>query len=143
MTRPSTENWRHVGSSTNAEFYVIDDELLAVVPHENCNDDAKTARESIAFQTAHWKSVGHRGAAVVFMDRVLNQDSGARAVYTNETRDILTTCFALVGETFFGRVTASVYEGLARPGIPTEVFRSLDDAQPWIAQMNRTRGGRI
>jgi hypothetical protein len=143
MTRLPTDRWTHVGSSTNAEFYVVRDDILAVVPHENCDDDEKTARESIAFQTAHWRKVGHRGAAVVFMDRVLNQDSGARAVYAGETLNILTTCFALVGETFFGRVTASVYEGLARPGIPTEVFRSLDDALPWIARMNRTRGGRI
>jgi hypothetical protein len=137
------EQWQHVGSSSNAEFYVIAPEILAVVPNENCEDTEKTARESLAFQDKHWRSVGHRGAAVIFMDRVLKQDGGARTVYEEESHGIYTTCFALVGETFFGIVTASVYTGLKKPAIPTQVFRSLEDALPWIAESNRVRGGRL
>jgi hypothetical protein len=137
------ESWTHVGSSSNAEFYVIEPELLAVVPHDECTDNETTARESLAFQTEHWQHVGHRGAAVIFMDRVLRQDEGARAVYQNETHNILTTCFALVGETFFGRVTATVFTGLTRPGVPTQVFPSLEDARPWILEANRARGGHL
>ena len=132
--------WAHVGSSDNAEFYVFDPHVLAVVPHDNCTDDARTARQSLAFQTKHWESVGHRGAAVVFMDPILVQEGGARDVYSDETRAILTTCFALVGETFFGRAAAAVFTGLARPGIPTMMFRTLEDARPWIAEMNKARG---
>jgi hypothetical protein len=75
------------------------------------------------------------------MDRVLVQDGGARAVYQDESHGILSTCFALVGETFFGKVTASVFTGLTKPGIPTQVFRSLAEANAWILEMNRTRGG--
>lgn len=132
--------WQHVGSTDNAEFYVVDPHLLAVVPHDNCTDDARTARQSLAFQTAHWKKAGHRGATAIFMDPVLVQESGARDVYTDETHSILTTCFALVGETFFGRAAAAVFTGLAKPGIPTMMFRTLEDARPWIAEMNRARG---
>jgi hypothetical protein len=137
------EQWRHVGSTANAEFYVIEEDILAVVPNVDVHDDENTARASLAFQTKHWTSVGHRGAAVVFMDRVLSQDSGARAVYEKETASMLTTCFALVGATFFGYATAAPFEGLTRPGIPTQVFRSLEDARPWIAKMNAERGGKI
>lgn len=135
--------WKHLGSSTNAEFYLVEPEVLAIVPHERCEDNEKTARESFAFQTAHWRSVGHRGAAIVFMDRVLLQDGGARTVYEEESHGMLTTCFAIVGETFFGRVTASVYTGLKKPAIPTQVFRNVEDALPWIYENNRVRGGRI
>ncbi|AKU93791.1 hypothetical protein AKJ09_00455 [Labilithrix luteola] len=137
------DQWQHLGSSSNAEFYLVETEILAVVPYERCEDNEKTARESLAFQTAHWRSVGHRGAAIIFMDRVLVQDGGARTVYEEESHGLLTTCFALVGETFFGRVTASVYTGLKKPAIPTQVFRSLEDALPWIRETNRVRGGRI
>ena len=69
--------------------------------------------------------------------------SGARAVYANETSQTLTTCYALVGETFFGHATAAVFTGLARPGIPTQVFRSIEDALPWVAEMNAARGGAL
>ena len=127
--------WAHVGSSDNAEFYVIEPYVLAVVPHDNCTDDSVTARQSLAFQTKHWESVGHRGAAVI-----VEPKGGARDVYADETRAILTTCFALVGETFFGRAAAAVFTGLARPGIPTMMFRTLDDAAPWIAEMNQAPG---
>jgi hypothetical protein len=137
------ETWTHVGSSSNAEFYVIEPDILAVVPNVDTHDGESSARESLAFQTQHWKKVGHRGAAVVFMDRVLSQDSGARSVYENETSAMLTTCFALVGATFFGHATAAPYEGFTKPGIPTQIFRSLDEARPWIAEMNQARGGSV
>lgn len=137
------EQWTHVGSSSNAEFYVIEDDLLAIVPNEDTHDGESSARESLAFQTRHWRAAGHRGASVIFMDRVLSQDSGARAVYESETATMLTTCFALVGATFFGYATATPFEGLTKPGIPTQIFRSLEDARPWIAAMNEERGGML
>jgi hypothetical protein len=141
MSKLPVAGWTLLGASSNAEFYAITDDIIGVVPAEQCTDDQGSARESLAFQEAHWRAVGHRGAAVVFMDRVLVQDGGARAVYQDESHGILSTCFALVGETFFGKVTASVFTGLTKPSIPTRVFRSLAEAEPWIIEMNRARGG--
>ena len=135
--------WTHVGTSSNADFYEVEPDILAVVPHVNSRDDERTARESLAFQRQHWHGRGHRGAVVVYMDPVVEQDSGARAVYANETASLPSTCFALVGETFFGHAAAAVFTGLSKPGLPTQVFRSFDDARAWIVEMNRTRGGRL
>lgn len=143
MTSLATGDWQLVGSTSNADFYAIDREVLAVVPRDNTGDDESTARESLAFQNGYWRGLGHRGAAVIFMDPVLEQTGGARAVYANETADSLSTCFALVGETPFGHAAASVFEGLARPGIPTRVFHALAEAVPWIEGMNKARGGRV
>jgi len=140
MSKLDTSKWTHIGSTSNAEFYEAEPHILMIVPHDNTRDDEGTARESIAFQDQHWKRVGRRGAAVVFMDPVLEQDGGARGVYANETSDTLTTCYALVGESFFAQATAAVFTGLAKPGIPTQVFRSLDDARPWIVERNRDKG---
>ena len=39
--------------------------------------------------------------------------------------------------------TASIFTGLARPGIETQVFRSLGEALPWVESMNKLRGGAI
>lgn len=143
MTTVVDPAWTHLGSTSNAEVYEVAPDLLAVVPCADSRDDEATARESIAFQDRHWRQVGRRGGVVVFMDNVLEQDAGARAVYANETQQTLTTCYALVGETFFGMAAGAVFTGLARPGPPTQVFASLADARGWIDAQNRTRGGRL
>jgi hypothetical protein len=135
--------WTKLGTTSNADFYRISEDILAVVPFADTIDDQKTARESIGFQDQHWRSVGHRGAAVVFMDTVVQQDAAARAVYSEEVASLPTTCFALVGESFYGYATSQVFTGLSKPGRPTNVFRSLEDARPWIEEQNRERGGRI
>ena len=136
-----TADWRKVGSIDNANMYAIAPDILGIVPIPNCIDTEATARQSLAFQDDYWRRCGVRGAAVVFMDPIIDQDSGARSVYANETGDSLTTCYALVGETFFGFAVSAVFTGLSKPRIPTQVFRCLQDALPFIAKMNRERGG--
>ncbi len=134
-------SWKKLGSTSNADVYEIRSDVLGIVPHPNCRDHEATARESIRFQERHWRAVGHRGAVVVFMDTLLEQDTAARAVYANETLTHPTTCYALVGATFFAQAVSAVYEGLHKPGRPTQVFPSLDAALPWMAEMNAANGG--
>jgi hypothetical protein len=136
-----THDWRHLGSTSNAEFYELAADIIVIVPHPNCTDDEGTARESVGFQDRHWRKVGHRGGVICFMDPILSQDSGARAVYATETQRPFTTCYALVGATFFGHAVSSVFTGLAKPPIPTQIFRTWQEARPWIEQMNQERGG--
>jgi hypothetical protein len=130
-------SWKHLGKTSNADFYEVASDVLAIVPFPDTKDDQQTARESVAFQDQHWRKVGRRGAIACFMDNVIEQDSGARSVYSDETKHSLTTCYALVGETFFGNAAAAVFTGLAPPGRPTNVFRSLADARSWIDEQNR------
>jgi hypothetical protein len=137
----SDPSWKRLGATSNAEFFEVEPDILAIVPIGAATDDQKTARESIAFQERHWRDVGRRGAAVVFMDNVVQQDAAARAVYAEEVDTHPSTCFALVGETFYGYATSQVFTGLRPPGRPTNVFRSLADAMPWIREMNKQSGG--
>jgi hypothetical protein len=142
MTTPAgRDDWRPLPATGNADWFEIRDDLIAIVPRPDARDTEESARESIALQQRHWRSVGRRGGVVVFMDNLLDQDSGARAVYMNESDPATTTCYALVGESMFAQAVASVFTGLSRPRVPTRMFRSLDDALPWIDEMNRTRGG--
>jgi hypothetical protein len=140
MTVPDP-GWKPLGATDNADWYQIQDDLIAIVPHQNARDSEASARESIATQRRHWQSVARRGAVVVFMNNLLDQDSGARAVYMNESDPTCTTCYALVGDSLFAQAVGSVFTGLARPEVPTRMFRSLGEALPWIEEMNRTRGG--
>jgi hypothetical protein len=140
MTAPGP-GWKPLGATDNADWYQIQDDLIAIAPRPDARDTEESARESIAIQQRHWRSVGRRGAVVVFMDNLLDQDSGARAVYMAESDPTCTTCYALVGESLFAQAVGSVFTGLARPQVPTRMFRSLDEAMPWIEEMNRNRGG--
>lgn len=136
-------DWKKIGSTSNADFYEMRGDVLVIVPYPDSTDGESSARESLAMQKKHWTEVGRRGAVVVWMDPVVSQDSGARGVYANETHGVPTTCYAIVGESFFAMATASVFAGLAKPGIETRIFRSLDEALPWIDEMNKARGGPI
>jgi hypothetical protein len=136
-------DWKKIGTTSNADFYAMRPDVLVIVPYADSTDNEASARESLAVQKKHWTESGHRGAVVVWMDPVVSQDSGARGVYANETRGVPTTCYAIVGESFFAMATASVFTGLAKPGIETKIFRSLEEALPWIDEMNQTRGGPI
>lgn len=135
--------WPKVASTSNADFYEMKPDVLVIVPHLDSTDHEASARESLAAQKKHWTSVGRRGAVVIWMDPVIAQDSGARGVYANETAGVPTTCYAIVGESFFAMATASVFTGLAKPGIETKIFRSLDEALPWVEEMNRENGGAL
>ncbi len=126
--------WTKIGVSSNADFYEIEPRILAVVPFEGAIDDARTAKESIEVQLAYLRSTGTRAGIVVFMDRVIEQNSGARAVYREAPDPTFQECFALVGGTPFGRAVGSLFIGLSPPKLPTRMFGTLTDATRWIRE---------
>ena len=140
MTEVPAPGWKKLGATPNATFYEVRADILAVVPAPDSKDDETTARASLAGQKAYWNGVGRRGAVIVYMDPVLEQDSGARRVYAEETEGVPTTCFALVGESFFAQMSAAVFEGLAKPGIVTRVFTSFEGAIAWIDEVHASLG---
>ena len=133
-------SWKLLGATHTAQFYAITEDIMAVVPFPNATDDIDSARASIGFQEKHWRAVGHGGAVVVFMDDIAQQNAEARAVYAEEVDALPSTCFALVGESFYGYASSQVFTGLRPPGRPTNIFRSLADAMPWIEEMNKKSG---
>jgi hypothetical protein len=130
-----TSGWTPIGRSANAEFFEIDARTLAVLPFEGAVDDAATARESVRIQLAHLRAAGRRSGVVVFMDRVVAQDAGARAVYRDEPDPAFQACFALVGGTPFGRAVGAIFIGLSPPRVPTRLFPTLEAARAWVSQV--------
>jgi len=126
-------SWPVLGRTDNATFVLADPGVVVVVPDEGCTDDESTARQSIAFQHAHWRAQGRRGAAIVLMDRVGHQTKAARRVYQTEADATLLHRFALVSSSVFGYAVASVFMGLARPAVPTRMFGSLARALRWAS----------
>ena len=136
MSKLPDPTWKRIAKLSNADVYEVRDDVIAIVPHPDAVDDAASARESLAFQREHWKTRGRGGAVIVHMDPMREQTSEARGIYANESQSALTTCFALVGESFYAQAVSAVFTGLAKPAVPTNVFRSLSDADPWIREVN-------
>ncbi|MEM9695881.1 MAG: hypothetical protein AAGA56_25280 [Myxococcota bacterium] len=135
-SRPNVDQWQHLGSSTNAEFYEIEAGILAVVPAEGTTDNAETATESVEFQHQHWSAKGRSGGSIIYMDQVGHSEQGAREVYGQLPDPRLITGFALVGGTILGRAIGSVFIGLSRPSAPTKLFGSDTEALAWLRQLN-------
>ena len=112
---------------------------LAVVPFEGTTDDAATARESVAAQLQYLRARGQRAGIIVMMDRVVEQDGGARAVYRDQPDPAFQACFALVGSTAFGRAVASIFIGINPPRVPTRLFATLEEALAWVRTIVQVR----
>lgn len=126
-----TTHWTQIGESANARFYQIDDCTLAVVPFEGCTDDEQTATASVDIQRAYLESKGMKAGSIIFMDGIVQQTSGARAVYRDRPDPACQVCFALVGGSMFGRAVASVFLGLSKPRVPTQMFATQAQALAW------------
>jgi hypothetical protein len=132
--------WKKIASLSNADVYEVRGDVIAICPHQDAVDDADSARESLTFQREHWTRRGKGGAVIVHMDPMREQTMDARGIYTNEAQSAMTTCFALVGESFYAMAVSAVFTGLAKPSVPTNIFRSVSDAESWIREVNRPDG---
>jgi hypothetical protein len=126
-----TSRWTRIGRSSNADFFEIEPGILAVVPFDGCDDNEDTARESIRIQLEHLRAKKTRAGVIVFMDRVLTQSTGARAVYRTAPESAYQACFALVGGTPFGRAVGSFFIGIHPPRVPTKLFATFEEALAW------------
>jgi len=135
----NTMNWIKFGQTANAEFYEISKDTLAVVPFDGCTDDEATAKASVQTQLDYLRPKKQKAAVVIFMDNIAQQTAGARAIYRDMPDSAFQVCFALVGGTVFGRAVGSVFLGLSRPQVPTQMFATLDQALEWCrSQVNKS-----
>jgi hypothetical protein len=137
MTHVDTAGWTAIGRSDNADFYEVEEGLLAVVPFADTTDDARTARQSVRIQHDYLRARGRRAGVLVFMDRILEQESSARAVYRDAPDPAFIACYALVGGTAFGRAVGSIFIGISRPKVPTRLFGTLAEARAWALEQRR------
>jgi len=132
------KNWIKFGQTANADFYEISPGMLAVIPFNGCMDDETTAKASVQTQLEYLRCKNRKAGVVIFMDNIAQQTAGARAVYRDEPDPVHQACFALVGGTVFGRAVGSVFLGLSKPRIPTQMFATLEQALDWcLTQLNK------
>ena len=131
-------NWTKFGQTSNADFYEVSPGILAVVPFNKCTDDEATAKASVQTQLDYLRANNQKAAIVIFMDNIIQQTAGARTVYRCMPDPTYQVCFALVGGTVFGRTVGSVFLGLSKPSVPTQMFGSFEQALEWCrSQVNQ------
>ena len=131
MPTIESAGWSRIGQSTNADFFEVEERVLAVVPFDRCDDNERTARESIRIQLEYLRGRKKRAGILVFMDRILTQSAAAREVYRVEPDPALQACFALIGGTTFGRAVGSFFIGIHPPRVPTRMFPTMERCPGW------------
>ena len=128
--------YKEIGKTTNTITYTIESEpdLLIIVPVEGTMDNAKDARENVAFFHNYARTLGRPCGCVVIMANMLSQDAEARRAYANIDPRLFFAA-ALVVESALSRALGSFFVGLSRPVVPTKLFDSVENAIEWLKIM--------
>ncbi len=128
--------YKEIGRTTNTVVYVAesDPDILIIVPGEGTMDNARDARENVAYYQSYARRLGRPCGCVVIMANMLAQDAEARRAY----QDMDTKFFfagGLVVENALSRALGSFFVGLSRPHVPTRLFNSVEKAVEWLKVM--------
>jgi hypothetical protein len=128
--------YKQIGKTTNTVTFIAESEpdILIIVPNEGTMDNAKDARENMAFFQNYARSLGKPIGNVVIMANMLSQDAEARRAY-GEADPRLVYGAGLVVESALSRALGSFFVGLARPVVPTRLFDSVEKAVEWLKTM--------
>ena len=134
-TPPEPALGQPVGRTSNTRYFTQNARVLVAWPDEGALDTAATATENAEFQIAYFGSVGKPGVVVIYFDRLLGQDRGARKVYAERPGTDVALGMVLVGGSLLSRALGAFFMGLNRPKVPTCLFATRKDATPWIEQL--------
>ena len=128
--------YKEIGKTTNTVIYIAesDPDIIIIVPGAGTMDNAKDARENVAFFHTYAQSLGKQIGSVVIMTNMLSQEAEARRAY-QEIDPKLVFAAGLVVENSLSRALGSFFLGLTRPNAPTKLFDSAEKAFEWLKTM--------
>jgi hypothetical protein len=129
-------SYKIIGKTTNTTVYIAesDPDLLIIIPKDGTVDSVQDARENAAFYHDYARTLGKPCGSLILMTNMLGQDAETRRVYA-ESDPRLFFAAALVVENALSRALGSFFIGLARPGLPTKLFNTIDNAIEWLKTM--------
>jgi hypothetical protein len=133
--------YKEIGRTTNTVVYIAesDPDILLIVPREGTMDNAKDARENVAYYHAYARSLGRLCGSVVIMSNMLSQEAEARRAYQDIDPHLMFGG-ALVVESALSRALGSFFVGLTRPVVPTKLFDSVENAIEWLKTIRPAQG---
>ena len=129
--RDPAHRWTPLGETYNTRYYLAAPDIAIVVPQTGLKDDAASARANIEFQINWAQKTGTRCGVVVCLFHLLSQDSEARRIYARGMEPKTFYAAALIVANPISRAIGSFFIGLTKPGVPTQLFGTIDEGIAW------------
>lgn len=132
MQMTDFSQYQHFGTLSGADYYLIDADIIFIVPSKDFFDNANQARESAEFQNAYARKLGKKCATLVVMSNVLSQDAESRRVYGEQAASGLYYGAALVVDNALSRALGSFLIGMSQQAVPIRLFDSVEKGIDWL-----------
>jgi len=128
--------YKEIGKTTNTVIYIAesDPDIIIIVPGAGTMDNAKDARENVAFFHDYARSLGKQIGSVVIMTNMLSQEAEARRAYQDIDPKLVFAAGLVVENSVWGAL-GSFFLGLTRPNAPTKLFDCVEKAFEWLKAM--------
>ena len=128
----SFSQYQHFSELGGADYYLIDDDIILIVPSKGFFDNPRQARESADFQDAYARKLGKKCGDIIVMSNVLSQDAESRRVYGEQAANGLYFGVALIVDNALSRALGSFLIGMTQTKIPIKLFDSVENGIAWL-----------
>jgi hypothetical protein len=124
--------YQHFGTLTGADYYLVEADIILIVPPKGFFDNPRQARESVAFQDDYARKLGKKCGDIIVMSNVLSQDAETRRIYNEQGASELYYGVALVVDNALSRALASFLIGMTQTQVPIKLFDSIEKGIDWL-----------
>lgn len=114
------------------KYYLVDDDIILIVPPKGYLDSPSRARISADFQDDYARKLGKKCALVIIMSHVLSQDAETRRVYNEQPSSGCYYGTVLIVDNALSRAIASFLIGLSQTVVPVKLFDSVEKGIEWL-----------
>lgn len=122
----------HYASLNNAEYYLVDGDIILIVPGPGFKDTPAQSRASVEFQNTIARQVGRPCGVVIVMMNVLAQDAESRRIYNEQGASGWYYGAALIVSNPLSRALASFLIGMTRTRLPIQLFDTIENGLHWL-----------
>ena len=124
--------YRHLNTLSGTDYYLVDNDIILVVPQKGFIDNPQQARESADFQDSYARQLGKKCGDVIIMSNVISQDAESRRVYNEQAASGLYYGVALIVDNALSRALGSFLIGMSQTKIPIKLFDTIDRGIDWL-----------
>jgi hypothetical protein len=128
--------YQHIGTQVGVEYYLVDGDIILIVPPKGFVDNADYARQSAELQDNYVRQLNKKCGDLVVMSNILGQDAATRRVYRQQAASGLYYGVALVVDSPLSRALSSFLIGMmAKNVIPMKVVDSIESGLAWLRML--------
>jgi hypothetical protein len=130
--------WTLLAELPHATVYRAAPRVVVAAPESGVRDFTEFALEHRRLLEDLIRESGVTHSLVVLLDRVLDQDAGARKAWA-DTDPRLIHAAALVCSSMLARALGAFFLGLRQPKMPTRIFGTTEAALAWAREQSALR----